>query len=117
MKENFLTKIIFKKFTFRGGGGRGQFGKSSQFVFVFFAPFPKASPMLWKLVYSLTDNKREFSIAGPSFLPGTNYLLLNFTITSTLSDLSSSRILFSLTFPTPSPTPGVYNSEARPYAS
>ena len=44
-KKFWDTKIFFeiflKKFTFRGGGGRGQrqFGKSLHFGF-FFAPFP-----------------------------------------------------------------------------
>ena len=38
MKENFLTKIIFKKFTFRGGGGgaRANWEKVQNFFFFFF---------------------------------------------------------------------------------
>ena len=37
----FLFEIFLKKFTFRGGGGQRQFGKSLHFGF-FFAPFPKS---------------------------------------------------------------------------
>ena len=40
MKENFLTKIIFKKFTFRGGGVEANLEKVYILNFFFFDGFP-----------------------------------------------------------------------------
>ena len=68
MKENFLTKIVFKKFPFRGGGGQGQFGKSLHFEFFFFDGFPKC---VYKHLhfYVIQHSKLEIQQTCPSRFP------------------------------------------------